>query len=208
MSARLATKENVEKAVLALSSRGEAITVDSVIRETGGGSKSTVAPILRQLQSTIAGMKSPTADVPASVKSAVNKAMLSIWSAAEEEARHTFEEIQSRYESFLNGQSEELLAASAKVASLQEQNDALNVERDAWLVREAKLASELQASDERSRMLLERNLSLEGQLATTQARLEQFGGLGGQDAMLALMTRLATQLDQVSKPAGEQGGLS
>jgi hypothetical protein len=126
-----------------------------------------------------------------------------IWAAAQEEARHTFEGIQQRYEAFLSGQAQELDTVSLKLVEIEQQNQALQLARDALVQREARLASDLRAAEDRSRILMEQNLTVEGEKAALQIRLDEVEGAGGlnQQAVLDLMTRLNAQLDRVAPPA-------
>lgn len=173
MTGAIATRETVEKAVQALSDAGQSVTADAVIRHLGGGSKSTVTVLLRELLPQLGKVKSDIDHVPPPVRLALNRLATGLWSAAEEEAKLGFLEIQKRYESFLAGQSEDLAVVTSERDRLLEraaEQDASLATINANLLNTEQL---LRKAEEELRASEFRNRTLENEVRDLQGRQER-----------------------------------
>jgi hypothetical protein len=173
LTAPIATPETVKQAALDLAELGQPVTADAVIKQLGGGSQSTVSPLLRDLLPQLGLLRSEASDIPGPVRSALNRAANALWATAREEARLDSEDVRRRYESFLAGQDRELQALSAERDQFAQRNARLEASLREQADGHAITQQLLRDRDEELRLSNERYRLAEVELLKLRERLER-----------------------------------
>jgi hypothetical protein len=207
MNSAIATAETVKAAVLHLSENGHPVTADAVIKQIGGGPKTTVISLLREFMPQLGQVRSEAADIPAPVRTILNRVAVMLWNAAQEKARHGLEDLQKRYESFLTGQDEELSSVMAERDQLMQRNVGLETSLGELTDKHAETMQMLRSKEEELQLLTERHRLGESEHLKLRTRLERIEAEQGGDRkqLIELMTRLQTQLvGGTAAPAAEE----
>jgi len=127
------TKEDVEKAIYTIESRGDRTTHDSVRRELGDtGSMATINKHIKAIQSQRASQHTKRMDLPDDLSNAISQSVSALWEQAQQIARRDIEAIRS--------------AALERTDTLQKEIDAMCTSFDEQAVLLAKTQSELERS--------------------------------------------------------------
>jgi hypothetical protein len=209
LTAPIATPDTVKQAALELAELGQPVTADAVIKQLGGGSQSTVSPLLRDLLPQLGLLRSEASDIPGPVRSALNRAASALWATAREEARLDSEDVRRRYESFLAGQDRELQTISLERDQLAQHNAQLEASLRKQADGHAITQQLLRDRDEELRLSNERYRLAEVELFKLRERLERVEADQGGDRrqFIDLMTQLQTQFAGAAAPVngGDKG---
>lgn len=130
------TKEDVEKAIDTIESRGDRATHDSVRRELGDtGSMATINKHIKAIQSQRASQHTKRMDLPDDLSNAISQSVSALWEQAQQIARRDIEAIRS--------------AALERTDTLQKEIDAMCTSFDEQAELFAKTQSELKRSQVR-----------------------------------------------------------
>ena len=115
----IASYENVCAAVAALIERGERISIATVIRQLGGGSRSDIGPLLKRYRQEQPDPGGEEAKIPAHVAAEAQLAIGKLYALAKTDARVEFEQDRGYQASVTAGLREDLDESEAEVATLK-----------------------------------------------------------------------------------------
>ncbi len=165
MSIAIATPDRIREVALELYSRvPSSMTITAVTEIIGGGSRSTVGPILRQIREEVNAAARGATAVPAELRAKADSLIQSLMSEASAQARREYETSVARLDSQMSALEADVADASAEVdalraagAKLSRRLDDANLkvaELEGQLAdKEAALASEKIDHDETRRLL-------------------------------------------------------
>lgn len=155
MSKKIATEETVRDAVLQiLRTPNLKLTNESVIKILGGGSKETVAPLVRQLRAELAQGGLSDDAVPAHIASEADALVKRLFADAKEEASREHQADVMRMGRILTGLQDECDSASAEAEAVRDEANRLQRELDTATQEIAQLTDELAALKE-AKLLVE-----------------------------------------------------
>ncbi len=146
MSDQVADWETVKEAALALRARGERISNAMIIKELGGGSKETVAPLLRRFRDEFPEA-SPEENVPPHLAAEAQALVTRLFGMAKAEARAEFERDRGYQASVTAGLREDLDDSEAEVAALRARLGEIQTRLDAALATNEDLVARCSAAE-------------------------------------------------------------
>jgi|TARA_A100001391_G_scaffold145276_2_gene102941 chromosome segregation ATPase len=119
MSAAIATEQAVERVIFALERAGRAATADNVIEELGGGSKSTVARLLRQRRAR-SNPQGSEETFPSALLESARPMLSSLYDMACTTERERYRQASERLNTLMNALEDELEAARENEERLED----------------------------------------------------------------------------------------
>lgn len=167
MSETIAMPEKVrEEALKLLAIDPRSMTISAVIAAVGGGSRATVAPILKQIRNEHDAFRAAGTAVPAELRARADALVTSLFSEARAEASRLFEDRSARFDGLMHALEVDVAdgvallgEATGQIALLQSKLDDANKKNADLEARSVALASanaELEASAHALKLELER----------------------------------------------------
>lgn len=148
MSLAIATPERIREVALQLYNEAPSfMTISAVTNRLGGGSRSTIGPVLKQLRAELNMPEQPMAAIPAELRTRSDLLIHALMSEAGAQARREFETRSARLDGQLTALEADFAEASAEAVDLTAANSTLSAALDSANSRINELVRRLETTE-------------------------------------------------------------